>query len=259
MKMYEGLTEVRLMPCLPTLARVDGRAFSSFTRGMRRPYDERMSECMIGTLSDLMEETNACMGYTQSDEMTLAWYCPDRRSQIWFDGRHSKMVSQLGALTTLFFFRRVFQFMFEYAKRLPTFDARVWQVPNTTEAANVFLWREWDASKNSITMAASEFYSDKELHGKNGGQKQDMLFQKGVNWNDYPDFFKRGTFLQRRKVFRAFSCEEVEKLPEKHEARTNPDLKVERSEFVRLQMPPFAKVINREAVIFQGEEPQTAD
>lgn len=255
MKGYEALTEVRLMPILPTFARIDGRAFSSFTRGMARPFDAGMSHCMISTLEDLMRETNACMGYTQSDEFTLCWNAPDRRSQIWFDGRHSKMVSQLAALTTLYFYRHVSSAMPQYTERLPSFDARVWQVPTQAEGANVFLWREWDAVKNSITMAAREYYSDKELHMKNGSQKQEMLFQKGVNWNDYPYFFKRGTYVQRRKVLRAFTCEEVESLPAKHEARKNPDLKVERSDFLRIEMPIFSKVVNREAVIFEGAEP----
>ena len=142
-----------------------------------------------------------------------------------------------------------------FANRLPTFDARVWVVPNRTEGANVFLWREWDATKNSLTMAASEYYSHKELHGKNGRDKHDMLHAKGVNWNDYPAFFKRGIYVQRRTVTKPFTAEELEQIPEKHEARTNPGLLVERSEYEAIDMPPFASVTNREAVIFEGATP----
>lgn len=200
MKLYESLECGRLvMPRIPVIARVDGRAFHSFTRGMDRPFDERMQAAMIATAVALATETNANMVYTQSDEITLAWHTTDPKSQIWFGGRLFKMTSQLAAHATLAFFEAVQKFMPEYASRRPTFDARVWQVPDTTEAANVFVWREWDAAKNSISMAASHYYSPKELHGKSGAEKQEMLFQKGVNWNAYPVAFKRGTYIQRRK------------------------------------------------------------
>ncbi len=256
MKEYEGMTDTRLMPLLPTFARVDGRAFHSFTRGMKRPYDERMSTAMTETARWLAKETNARMAYTQSDEITLAWLSTDRKSQIWFDGRHSKMVSQIAALATLTFYRACVEIMPEYAEKLPSFDARVWQVPNVAEGTNVFLWREWDATKNSISMAAHSVYSDKQLHGKNGSDKQEMLFQKGINWNDYPAFFKRGTYIQRRSVVRPFTTEEMDKLPPKHEARSNPGLTVERSEWRVVELPPLGQIVNREAVIFEGAEPE---
>lgn len=256
MKLYEGIEAGRcFIPLLPIMARVDGRCFHTFTRGMARPYDETLTQIMTDTALYLVRETNACMGYTQSDEITLAWHSTEMKSQVWFDGRICKMVSQLAAHATLCFYRLVVERMPEYARKLPTFDARVWQVPNRTEGANVFLWREWDATKNSISMAAQSVYSSKELHGKNGSDQQEMLWQKGINWNDYPAKFKRGTFVQRRTVIKPFSAEELEKLPEKHAARSNPDLKVERSEWCTIDMPPFGTVTNREDVIFEGAHP----
>jgi tRNA(His) guanylyltransferase len=259
MKLYESAEAGRrLMPLLPILARIDGRTFHTFTRGMGRPYDERFSRCMVATTMHLMRETNACMGYTQSDEITLAWHSTDMRSQVWFDGRVSKMVSQLAAHATLAFYRAVLEHLPGYADRLPTFDARVWNVPNRTEGANVFLWREWDAKKNSISMAAQAHYSHKELHGKNGAQKHDMLHAKGVNWNDFPAFFKRGVYVQRRTVATPFSAEELDRLPPKHAARSNPALIVERAALRELDVPPLGKVTNRPEVIFDGAEPVTA-
>lgn len=256
MKVYE-LAEAgrRFMPLLPIVARIDGRCFSVFTNGMKRPFDPEMTAMMVATTVELVSETNASMGYTQSDEITLAWHSTDPKSQVWFDGRVAKMTSQLGALATLYFYRLVVKRMPDYAEKLPTFDARVWQVPNRTEGANVFLWREWDATKNSLTMAASELYSHKELHGKNGADKHEMLFAKGINWNDYPAAFKRGTYVQRRRVLRPFTADELEKLPPKHEARANPDLVVERWRIAPLDMPIFGSVENREDVIFEGAEP----
>lgn len=258
MKDYERRSEVALLPMLPTFARVDGRAFHSFTKGMDRPYDPRMSFAMIKTASFLAEETNASMAYTQSDEITLVWFSDNYKSQIWFDGRHSKMVSQIAALATLKFYQTCQKVMPKYAEKLPSFDARVWQTPNLTEGVNVFLWREWDATKNSITMAARTVYSDKELHEKNSSQKQEMLFQRGINWNDYPAPFKRGTYIQKRKRVRPFLDSEIEKLPPKHDAHKNPDLTVERTEWRVLQMPPLSQIENKKGVIFFGEEPKSA-
>ena len=255
MKRYEGMEAGRrLIPLLPIMARIDGRAFHSFTRGMQRPFDEAFSACMIETTTALVKETGAKMGYTQSDEITLAWHSDNHKSQVWFDGRVSKMSSQLAAQATLIFYRAVLQNMPEYAERLPTFDARVWNVPNRSEGANVFLWREWDATKNSVSMAAAAHYSAKQLHGKNSPQMHDMLFNVGINWNNYPAFFKRGTYVQRKTVRIPFSREELERLPAKHAARQNPELVVERQVCTVLDLPPLGTVTNREAVIFEGAE-----
>lgn len=256
MKFYEGMeTERRFLPMLPVLARVDGRSFHAFTRGMARPYDPVFSKMMIETTIALVRETNACMGYTQSDEITLAWHSEDTRSQIWFDGRITKMTSQIAAQATLCFYREVLLSRPAVADRLPTFDARVWQVPNRAEGANVFLWREWDATKNSISMAAQAHFSPKQLHGKHGGQMKDMLMDKGVNWNNYPAYFKRGTYVQRRIEFLPFTTDEIEKLPPKHEARTNPDLKILRSKWEPIELPPLGTIVNKEEVIFGGMKP----
>jgi tRNA(His) 5'-end guanylyltransferase len=93
MKMYEGAeAQRRLMPLLPVIARLDGRSFHSFTRGMDRPFDATFSSCMIDTAKALVQESGACMGYVQSDEVTLAWHSEDMRSQIYFDGRVAKML-----------------------------------------------------------------------------------------------------------------------------------------------------------------------
>lgn len=256
MKEYEMAEAGRkLIPLLPAIARLDGKCFSGFTRGLKRPFDERLSDLMIRTTKYLCEETNACCGYTQSDEITLAWYSTDCASQIWFDGRIQKMCSVLAAMASTWFNAQLTAAIPEKAGRLPVFDCRLWNVPNIEEGANCFLWREIDATKNSVSMAAREFYSDKELFGKGRSDQQEMLFAKGVNWNNYPAFFKRGSYIQRKKFCRPFTTDEIEKLPPLHNARKNPDLQIERTDFVVLDMPRFASVINRPRVIFFGDEP----
>lgn len=73
------------------------------------------------------------------------------------------------------------------------FDARAWTIPDPTEVANYFIWRQQDASRNSISMLAHHYFSHKELQGKSGPEMQDMLHDsQGINWNDMPTAFKRG-------------------------------------------------------------------
>jgi tRNA(His) guanylyltransferase len=169
------------------------------------------------------------------------------------------MTSQLGALATLYFYEDIpafFQLQERYEilrHRRPTFDARVWNVPNLMEAANTFVWREQDATRNSIQMAAGALFSHKELFEKDTKDMQEMMWQKGVNWNNYPDEFKRGTYILRKTVKRPFSVDEIEKLPPMHEARKNPDLVIERSEYQITRFPvPITKIEDRVGVLFKG-------
>lgn len=242
MKLYEGRESTQFMPMAPICVRLDGRGFSRFTKGMRRPYDERMMEAMQNTCKFLTEQSNASVGYTQSDEITLIWNQDSPRSEIFFCGKQQKMVSVLASLCTLRFNMEVMRLLPEFVDRLPVFDARAWQVPSLKEASNVLLWREQDATKNSIQMAARELYSHKQLMHKNGKEMQAMMLEKDVNWNDYPATFKRGTYFRRVRRERTFTPEELKNLPPKHEAHNNPDLKVLRSGFEQVTFGPLSKM-----------------
>ena len=250
MKLYERAGGGRLMPLLPAIARLDGKCFSAFTRGMDRPYDADMSDSMISLTEYLVHETQPLIGYTQSDEITLIWHSDSFKSQIFFDGKIHKMVSILAAMASVKFTQLMIT-------REALFDCRVWNVPNKTEATNALVWREIDATKNSVSMAAREQYSHKELFGKGRADQMDMLMEKGINWNDYPAFFKRGTYIQRRTVKYKMTPESMATLPPKHNARKNPDMEFERSEVRMLDMPPIQKVTNRERVVFDGADPST--
>lgn len=258
MKMYEGKeSDRRFIPLLPIMARLDGRSFHSFCRGLERPFDRRYRDLMVAVTAFLVDETGALMGYTQSDEISLLWFSPDPKSQVFFDGRVMKMTSVLAAMASVEFNRRLPEFLPAKTHLKPVFDCRVWQVPNRAEAANVFLWRELDATRNSVSSAAQAHFSHKSLMGLDSAQMQERLFkEKGVNWNDYPPEFKRGVWVQRRRVERVFTTDEIDRLPPKHAARTNPDLKVERWEIQTIPMPPVRRTANREEVIFEGAEPR---
>ncbi|HEV3385386.1 MAG TPA: tRNA(His) guanylyltransferase Thg1 family protein [Gemmata sp.] len=257
MKLYEAAeTERHFMPLLPIYARIDGRCFSLFTRGLDRPFDIRITRAMIETTKFLVAETHARIGYTQSDEISLVWLQDRYDSEVFFNGKVQKLNSVLASLATVKFNHSCLEdaALAERAReQLPVFDCRVFQLPNRTEAANVYLWRETDATKNAISMAARSFYSHKQLHGKTSAEMQELIFQKGQNFNDYPAFFKRGTFVRRITVDRQLTEDELARIPEKH--RPTPGAIVSRSSVVEIDMPVFTKVTNREDVIFDGAEP----
>ncbi len=247
----------RVMPRLPVVARLDGKNFSTFTRGLARPYDKRLSDLMVAVTTILVRDTAATCGYTQSDEITLGWYSTDPKSQIYFDGKIQKIVSVLAATASVLFNHMLPVYLPEKVTAAPgpVFDCRVWGVPTLDEGANAFLWREQDATKNAISMAARHYYSHKELHEKTGSEMQELLFAKGVNFNDYPAFFKRGTYVRRRQVTRKLTPEELTDLPPLHHARANPDLEFTRTVVDRLTLPPLTQVMNRAGVLFLGEDP----
>jgi len=260
MKLYERVEAGRrLLPLLPICARIDGKRFSKFTAGLARPYDERLSRLMIDVTCYLVEHTAARVGYTQSDEISLLFCAETFDQQVFLDGRVQKMTSILASMATARFATLLGERIPERAGHLALFDARVWNLPNRDEAANVFLWREQDAAKNSIAMAARHYYPHAALDGKDGPAMHELLFQQGVNWNDYPAFFKRGTFVQRRTSARPFSADELAALPPRHAAHRDPGLLVERSEVRPLDLPPLGRVTNRVDVLFDGAAPALAD
>jgi tRNA(His) 5'-end guanylyltransferase len=258
MKGYERVeASRRLLPLLPICARIDGKRFSKWTAGLERPFDRRLSQLMVDVTIRLVEDTGALIGYTQSDEISLVLFSDDRKRQVFLDGRIQKLTSILASMTTAHFNAELRARMPERADEPALFDCRCWAVPTREEAVNTLLWRERDASKNSLSMAARHHYPHAELEHKKGPQLHELLHEAGVNWNDYPAFFKRGTFVRREIERRPFAADELAALPEKHAARRDPDLVVERSIVRPLDMPPFDKVVNRVAVVFDGAQPAT--
>lgn len=252
MKDYEKICDYKLVPRLPIIVRVDGRAFHTFCRNMERPYDERMSRCMIETTKYLVEETHAVIGYTQSDEINLILYNENPQAQPFFDGRVQKLASVIASLATVKFAQEYLHQFCQY--RHPSFDCRVFNVPSKTEAVNVLVWREMDAVRNSISMAAQSVYSHKELFEKKTNEMQEMLFQKGINWNDYPAFFKRGTYVKRipyestNKYFMySYVGDPKIQLP-------NTNI-VTRHHVEEIDCPRLLSIQNRVDFVFSGEEP----
>lgn len=121
------------------------------------------------------------------------------------------MVSVLAALTTAKFIELALkEYPEECSNRLPVFDCRIFQVPSKIEAVNCFVWRNQDAVRNSISMAAYANFSHNALQGKSTNEKLDMLInEKGINWNEYPKFFKEGTFFKRVEYIKEYEGKPV--------------------------------------------------
>ena len=219
MKNYEYVTRTYLTRKLPVIIRLDGKSFHSFTRGFKKPFDDILVKSMQETMKYLCENIQGCvLGYTQSDEITLVLVdYQSRESDAWFDNNIQKMASVSASMATMAFNRAFAEnakpilrrinnapaCSFEedkYATALERsiskgamFDSRVFTLPKE-EVVNCLLWRQNDATRNSIQSVGQAYFSQKQLHGKKCDVIQDMLFvEKGINWNDYPTTLKRGS------------------------------------------------------------------
>lgn len=252
MKQYENLETCRfLMRGLPTVVRIDGKSFHTYTRGLEKPFDFRLQMAMEETTKRLVEETNAVIGYTQSDEITLI--LPDDRP-ILFEGKIFKLTSYLASFATMMFNQSIYE-----NKRYATFDCRVFQVPSREEAVNCLIWREIDAVKNSVSALAQKYFSHKQLQNRNTQQKKDMLSDYGVCWDALSGYCRKGSFVRKRIITRKFTEEEIASLPPKHNARTNPDMVVTRSEISVIDYPYYLNDIcnqDRIELIYSDKTPQ---
>ena len=255
LKLYELMeTDRRCEKGKPIIVRLDGKAFHTFTKGLNRPYDMRLSMLMVQTTAHLVEKTHALMGYTQSDEITLVFHY-EEPSQPLYGGKFHKLTSILAAEAASFFTKELPKALPEKTGNTVAFDARVFQVPDKSEAANAVLWRWFDARKNSIAMLAQSEFSHRDLQGVDTLEMREMLeAQKSLHWEDYPSFFKWGTFVRREAFEVELSTEELARIPEDK----RPQGPVKRSRVVTIdQMPAFIDVTNRIEFIFDGALPKT--
>lgn len=264
LKTYEDVQTGRmLIKRLPTYVRIDGRAFHSFCKGLTKPFDPDFADVMKKTCAYLVEETNAICGYVQSDEISLVYESPEKMP---FECRIFKIESSYAAMATSAFtlFGLETKLAGKIKKMMPTFDCRVFQVPNFEELANCFVWREQDCLKNSITAVALSKFGHSKLQNKNSDEKIKML-KKEFDYDFYKDTpidFVRGSYFRRESYYKNLSKDEVDKIPEKnrktllHERST--DGKTDtwsalRSHVVQFYPEfPLAKAENKVTEIFVG-------
>jgi tRNA(His) guanylyltransferase len=239
-----------MIPELPVIIRLDGNNFHNWAKNLDKPFDDRLMELMTDTTKFLVEETCANVGYTQSDEITLVLYSEDYQKSIYHEGKKQKILSKLTGVCVNYFNTRRQDLLPDH-NYFANFDCRIFQVPNLGWAYKQLLWRERDATKNSISMLAQANFKHKELEGLNGSQLQDkLMIEKGVNWNDMPVHKKRGTYVKRTKVTSKFTTEDLAKLPPKHQAHSNPDLEFTRTLVQTIEFPILSKIADPITTIF---------
>ena len=222
---YENRAKTYLTRRMPVIIRLDGKAFHTFTKGFKRPYDEIFHNTMNETMKYLCENIQGCkLGYTQSDEITLLLTDYDTlTTDAWFGYGVQKMCSVAASMATMAF-NKFLAYEYEELNRWVSewkhtredeeymytvydkmvkgamFDARCFNIPEE-EVANCFIWRQQDATRNAILMLGQCNFSHKELHGKSCNDIQDMLMtQRGINFNDMPTEFKRGVCCVKNRV-----------------------------------------------------------
>ena len=227
---YEQIPKFKLYRRTPVAIRIDGKAFHTFTRGFAKPFDKVLGNSMVRTMEYLCKNIQGCVfGYTQSDEITLILIDYQTfETDAWFDYEIQKICSIAASMATMafnrFFIEEMENWTFDnidfpyelggpeeipdhllkvataYGKARSSgamFDARCFNIPKE-EVTNLIYWRQVDAARNSVQMAARAQFSHAQCDNKNVAQLQEMLFQeKGINWNDYPTRWKRGVAWTR--------------------------------------------------------------
>jgi len=237
MKSYEDCYRTNLPIRMPVIMRIDGKAFHSYVKGtspvgkkVEKPIDQGLVDCMNDAAIKLCQEIQGCqIAYVQSDEISLLLTnYQDIDTQSWFDNNLQKMVSISAAMASVTFTQNSWKIWGVdssnedpyYLTKEAYFDSRAFVLPKE-DVCNYFLWRQQDATRNSVQMLARSLYSHKECTDKNNSELQEMCFQKGINWNDCPIPQKRGRCIVKTKTIK-----------EGRNPKTGEVLQAERSEWV---------------------------
>lgn len=216
MKDYEVVSDYRLTKKTPVIVRIDGKAFHTYTKGLDKPFDNILSEAMNYVCRKLIETIQGCkFSYTQSDEISLLLTDWDKSTtDCYFNYRVQKMVSVLASSVTMYFNQYIVSKVLcwqksesELSKELfdkwvakagcAIFDARAYNLPKE-EVCNYFIWRQEDASRNSIQSLGRSKFSFKQMLNKKNNEVQDMLFNEyDINWNFIDTKWKRGFAVYR--------------------------------------------------------------
>lgn len=206
---YENRSKTYLTRRTAVIIRIDGCHFHTFCRGLQKPFDPIFIKTMQETTKFLCENIQGCkIGYVESDEISLLLTDYDTlQTDAWFDYSVQKICSVSASMAALFFnkywqkniaeFNSTDKEYYEVLKNKSElgayFDARAFNLPKE-EVANYFIWRQNDATRNSIQSLAQANFSQKQIHSLNNSQLQDKLYEeKGINWNDCKTVEKRGS------------------------------------------------------------------
>lgn len=191
MKSYEDSFRFNLPKRMPVIIRLDGKAFHSYTKGCKKPYDDSLINCMANTTLALCEQIQGvAVAYTQSDEISLLLInYTELETQPWYKNNLQKITSVAASIASVNF---TMQSNSIFGKIKPAyFDARAFVLPKE-EVNNYFIWRQEDCRRNSLAAIAQSQFSQKELNGKKLKNMKDMLLNKGIDWDGFSTKYKNG-------------------------------------------------------------------
>lgn len=193
MRVFETAHDVCVLPGMYMVARIDGRSFSRLTKetcDFAAPFDERFRDYMVETVKHLM----ACgftvtYGYTESDEISLLF----AHDEDAFSRKHRKYNSILAGEASAKFTSLL--------GGLAAFDCRLCELPNQELVVDYFRWRAADAHRNALNAHCywrlrqdnfTQQAATQKLEGMSTAEKNELLFNYGINFNDLPAWQKRG-------------------------------------------------------------------
>lgn len=193
MRVFETSHDHSVLPNLFMVARLDGRNFTRLTKEKHQfeaPFDERFRNYMVETVKHLMEcGFRIVYGYTESDEISLLFH-PKEDSFARKLRKYNSILSgeASGKLSLLL-------------GDVACMDCRISQLPRITDVVDYFRWRNEDAYRNSLNAhcywalrkkGKSPKEATAEIKGLSVADKNELLFQEGINFNDVPSWQKRG-------------------------------------------------------------------
>lgn len=182
---YENRSKTFLIRRMPVILRLDGKAFHTLTRKAEKPFDTRIEQAMSIAMQAVCKEVSgAKIAFTQSDEISILLVDYDKlTTEAYFDYQVQKMCSVCASIASV-------AFTLDYGKTAH-FDCRVFNIPKE-EVSNYFLWRQKDWIRNSVSMLAQAYFSQKQLHKKSQQDMHEMLHSIGINWAHLEDRRKNG-------------------------------------------------------------------
>jgi len=196
MRVFETAHDLCVLPGLFMVARLDGRTFTRLTKEVQKfeaPFDERFRDTMVATTEHLMNcGFRVLYGYTQSDEISLLLHPEETTFERKLRKYDSILAGEASAKFSLLL------------GSLGVFDCRISQLPTLQLVCDYFRWRQEDAHRNALNshcywllrkQGQSVAAATRALEGRSVAEKNELLFQNGINFNDLPSWQKRGVGL----------------------------------------------------------------
>jgi tRNA(His) 5'-end guanylyltransferase len=201
MRIFETNYDFSVLPGIYIVARLDGRSFTRLTKEKYKfivPFDEQFRDYMVEVVEHLMScGFKIIYGYTESDEISLLFDLEDQTFNRKLRKLNSVLAGEASAKLSLLL------------GDIACFDCRISQLPNQQEVINYFRWRNEDAHRNALNShgywclrgdGKNARQATKMMDGLSVAAKNELLFQHGINFNELPNWQKRGVGLYWQTV-----------------------------------------------------------